>query len=236
MEFDKKERLTVEYDPDKIVTNCHIIDIADLENVDQNSYILQDIMPYYKTKAQKIQSRKKSLAELGVGVLLARVLNITTNEAIMIDEYGKPFLADEKSEIGISHAGNLVLLATSNGSIGVDVEPLPDSLSAYHYYALKKVYGNQLSDIVECEKDLTPYVFCKLWTQAEAAVKLDGRGLRLDPVEHLHVISEVYFCTYEYKKHIITVATYEVGEVAMKEQKWMINRAATTDAVEVKGG
>lgn len=199
--------------PDKKRTDCHILELDALNDIDADSAVFAAIAPYYQKKAQKKQSRKEALTEFGVGILLANVLNTTSDEAIVIDGYGKPSLTQKNIEIGISHAGNLVILGASSCRVGIDVEPLPEKIANYHYFALERAYGDQLYEIIDSVKRLTPYIFCKLWTQVEAAVKLDGRGLRLDPRENPQVISGAHFYTYEYKKHVITVATYEASDV-----------------------
>lgn len=83
----------------------------------------------------------------------------------------------------ISHSGNVVVCAMSQTyQVGVDVELVQE---------LDLIYFQQYLSEDEWQKinaSKAPYLaFLKYWTQKEAALKADGRGLGLD-INHLNVV------------------------------------------------
>jgi hypothetical protein len=88
------------------------------------------------------------------------------------------------------------------------VEPIPAQVDDRHRLALKRAYGDRLDQIAGMRVgDLTAQRFCELWTQVEAAVKLDGRGLRADPRANPHLVAQAKFYSFPHDGHILTVAT-----------------------------
>lgn len=100
-------------------------------------------------------------------------------ELLSSDAYKRPYLpSDHAIDFNISHSGDLVicLLATNSNRVGVDVEKInPIELNDYSSIWLPEEYayiesgstGNRLSR------------FYQLWTQKEAVMKADGRGMGL---------------------------------------------------------
>ncbi|NQX11300.1 hypothetical protein HQQ80_06665 [Microbacteriaceae bacterium VKM Ac-2855] len=76
--------------------------------------------------------------------------------------------------VSIAHCASAVVAAASwDGAVGVDVEPV--GITAERAGAITQVAGAPFSD------SLRPADPLLHWTRVEAAVKADGRGLRVDP-------------------------------------------------------
>lgn len=96
-------------------------------------------------------------------------------------EFGKPELVKEQNikniQFNVSHSGEYIIIGISeSGAIGVDVEKVSEdidlpSISERFFSADEAVYLNNLS------KDKGLKSFFKVWTQKEALIKANGKGL-----------------------------------------------------------
>lgn len=122
----------------------------------------------YKLYIEKNISSQDFLSKI-----LKENYNIDKYELIY-NEYGKPFLKDNKLFFNISHDNNLMVIAISDKNIGIDIEYL-----TYNRFVLKKCFNekeqHKVNDKVNKEKEFT-----KIWVMKEAYVKMKGTGIITD--------------------------------------------------------
>ena len=87
----------------------------------------------------------------------------------------KPFLINQNIHFNISHAKDLVVCCISDLAIGIDVEYVDDTLDIEKFTA--QMTANEW-DHLKNSKNKYPDFFT-LWTQKEATIKADGRGLSI---------------------------------------------------------
>jgi len=84
-------------------------------------------------------------------------------------EHGQPMVAGSRLHVALTRcAAALVAVASWNGAVGVDAEPMAG--------------GEDRLDAIDA---LTGIRSLQHWTAVEAVLKADGRGLRVDPREVL---------------------------------------------------
>ena len=103
-----------------------------------------------------------------------------------INQYGKPALVNSNVEFNLSHSGDFVLIAVTQGrKIGVDVERIRQGISSHvisqQYFSKAEVAELQALPI---EKRESAFFTC--WTRTEAYIKAQGLGLSL-PLESFDV-------------------------------------------------
>lgn len=89
--------------------------------------------------------------------------------------FNKPFTKDSNLKFSISHSGNIVLAAISDGiEIGIDIELKNEiKLTDFHYIMRPE----------EIERIQTTDAFYKLWASKEAVIKALGLGFQQDVKE-----------------------------------------------------
>ena len=96
-------------------------------------------------------------------------------------QHGRPRVVGSGIELSVSHSGDLVLVAVSDGSpIGVDVEEITARGPVDHNRVAMRV----------CDPSERPHLgnlrdFLVYWTRKEAVLKASGDGLRVPPA---HVV------------------------------------------------
>ena len=96
-----------------------------------------------------------------------------------IDQYKRPHLINEHNfDFNISHSGDIVLclVDTNANRIGVDIEE-KKKINTTDYLTLWRSDEVKYLDAVADENQLDR--FYQLWTQKEAVIKADGRGMTL---------------------------------------------------------
>ena len=123
----------------------------------------------YKLYIEKNISSQDFLSKI-----LKENYNIDKYELIY-NEYGKPFLKDNKLFFNISHDNNLMVIAISDKNIGIDIEYL-----TYNRFVLKKCFNekeqHKVNNKVNKEKEFTKCreaveKFMKLKTPSRSTVK-----------------------------------------------------------------
>ncbi|MEL6535358.1 MAG: 4'-phosphopantetheinyl transferase superfamily protein [Bacteroidota bacterium] len=100
----------------------------------------------------------------------------TDLHAITTESYGRPVLPYPQLDFNISHSGTLVVTAIStSGRIGIDIE----QVTAIDLSDFSRFFKAEELDQIRQAND-TSEAFFTLWTQKEALIKADGRGLSLD--------------------------------------------------------
>lgn len=108
--------------------------------------------------------------------ILKNECNITYNEAKVIkNEHGKPRLSDSDMEYNLSHTNGMVLCGISkDGSIGVDVEPVKDTVDMIIPKFMTDREAGVYGTLNTAEKK---EYFYRIWTLKEALAKAKGTGI-----------------------------------------------------------
>ena len=89
---------------------------------------------------------------------------------------GKPYLDTYKNfHFSLSHSGDLIVLATADAPIGVDVEKVDRKIKLSSFKRFLHPHEIRMLDDAECPKEL----FFKIWTVREAFSKEEGEGLSI---------------------------------------------------------
>ncbi len=123
-----------------------------------------------RQQAESFVEEKDRLLCCAAGLLLRHVLNVTKDEDLICNEYGKPRLGAGGPHFSLSHAGHYAVLAVSHEVVGADVEPhvKPSVLPR------KVLTGEEMGWL---ESHPSAEEFCLLWTRLESALKAEGCGL-----------------------------------------------------------
>lgn len=125
--------------------------------------------------AQRLRPEEDRLRCAAAGLLLRRVLGVTSDDDLRCGQYGKPELTAEGACFNLSHGGAYAVLAVADRPVGVDIEPVGEKLPI-------AIPGRWLrpEELAWLECDPTPERFARLWTRLESALKADGRGFLLE--------------------------------------------------------
>lgn len=115
-------------------------------------------------------------------LLLAELVPAVGTDAATIEsrcehcggDHGRPRVVGATFAVSVSYAGEMVVAATvpreSSSTLGVDIEPRSDEVDA------------PLTELAGLFAPRTPPGL-RTWTEIEAVVKADGRGMRIPPVD-----------------------------------------------------
>ena len=161
------------------------------------------LTPQRRADAEKIKPFNDRLHSIAAGLLLGRVLGVTSDADLKKGEQGKPELAGEGPCFNLSHGGNYAVLAVSDYPVGVDVEPIGEKIPI----AIPRRFLRP-DELAWLEEDLSPIRFAQLWTRLESALKADGRGFAMDCRDFsvLESGNPWYLETVQYKEHCISCA------------------------------
>lgn len=135
---------------------------------------------HIRTARHPVQQQMRQLAYATAYHLLAQHNRMaTTDVQLQPDAYGKPYALFHTPAalpyFNISHSYELISIAVSSQSVGIDVEHINSTVDTstllQHFFAepeAKHMRGPQ---------------FFAYWTSKEAVLKAHGNGLRTDPVE-----------------------------------------------------
>ena len=101
---------------------------------------------------------------------------------IQYSEFGRPYLPQQSIDFNISHSGNMVACALATDcEVGIDVEQIRTiDLSNFRSQLTAKEW-------IEIHQTVNPIeAFFSLWTQKEAALKVEGSGLNI-PLQEVRV-------------------------------------------------
>ena len=134
--------------------------------------------------------------------LAQKWLNIDTKPRLTNESNGKPFFEDYPNfHFNISHSEDLIAVAVSKTSVGVDIEILRDvNLDiAGRFFAKKETRTTQTS------RD-----FLYVWTRKEALLKRTGEGLK--GIREAQVLENSEIKTFEEKGFILSVSSEIANE------------------------
>lgn len=134
-----------------------------------------------KDKIEKLRFEKDKRRCMGAWLLLMHALQaegIAEREiCLSYGEHGKPYLADHPELFfNLSHSGNRVLCAVSDGEVGCDVQKIKryDGQLAERFFSPEEC--GYLSKVSKEERDT---LFFRYWTLKESFIKNIGTGLAL---------------------------------------------------------
>lgn len=162
------------------MVDIFIINLSD-EFLSINTYIeyisLERRVQISKYK-KSIDKKRSLLTEL----LLKKIINEKTSIPIekisfMANQYGKPYLENvSKLKFNASHSGIYITVATSNSSVGVDIEEIKE----INYQISKRCFTQKEHDyLMSFDEQGRLNEFYKIWTLKESYIKNVGKGLSI---------------------------------------------------------
>ncbi len=94
---------------------------------------------------------------------------------LVFSEYNKPMLKKHPFQFNISHSGNIAICIISDvAEVGVDIEQMKEiEIEDFKFQMAKKEWDRLI------ESDSTTHAFFDYWTQKEAVLKANGKGLSI---------------------------------------------------------
>lgn len=140
---------------------------------------------------------------IATGLLLRHVLGAEDGD-IARNAHGKPCLPHcDDLHFNLSHGGDYAVLAVSPQEVGVDIEPVPQTVNTA---LTKKVFHpDERQWLMD---DPTPERFALLWTRLESALKAAGTGFddANRPYSLVDGTCPYHVQTLTHDRHIVTVA------------------------------
>ncbi len=133
-----------------------------------------------------LKTDTRCLHWLSSRVLLRKMLNTTKFIDLQTDENGKPFLKDSRTNLSISHSGELVAVLVSSHPVGVDLQKRRLNIEEV---AHKFISPEEMLFVNKCS-DRSSIVHV-IWCAKEALYKLYGKK-KLDFKENLKVLAFEY--------------------------------------------
>ena len=178
-----------------------------------NKPINQDLFGYLfkfvqTEKKQRIlrQKMKQNADNMLIGEILAKVVIKQTfgidieKQKFARTESGKPYLTDFSDvHFNISHSGEYVVCGVSDKPVGVDVQKIGE----YKPEVAKRVCNEMELKEIEESPDMSAH-FTKLWTQKEAVLKMQGRGI---------VGTDIKNCLNNYNVHSQRIEDYWISYI-----------------------
>jgi 4'-phosphopantetheinyl transferase len=152
---------------------------------------------------QHVQAREQFI--IGRGWLRRLLATATGMEPALIplavSRYGKPEAPGTGVSINVAHSGGTILIALCRGGrVGIDVEDISSTadfleVARYSFTQAEFLYLASIDDA-----DQRRRAFYRCWTQKEAVLKADGRGL------------SVSMTSFEIPLPLASTATVHIGE------------------------
>ena len=150
---------------------------------DNHEKLVEEFLPEFSIDFQnRIKRYRKwqdaQLSLLGRVLLFGGVKQLGMNyeqSDIKYTQYKKPYFEDKTMQLNISHSGGIVVCALTDAcDIGIDVELLND-IKIEDFKA--QMTENEWSKVIGSSNKITS--FYNYWTQKEAVIKADGKGLSI---------------------------------------------------------
>ncbi|GAA2095819.1 4'-phosphopantetheinyl transferase superfamily protein [Streptomyces albiaxialis] len=93
--------------------------------------------------------------------------------------HGRPSVAGDPVHFSLSHAGDLVLIALADETVGVDVEEHPGAKTVAE--TTSALHPRERAELEALPEAARPAAFARCWTRKEAYLKGTGTGLAEDP-------------------------------------------------------
>lgn len=168
-----------------------------------------------RTQAQTVKPERDRLRSIAAGLLLRAVLDVTSDEQLTQDGFGKRRLTGAGPCFNLSHGGDYAVLAVSRGTVGVDIEPVGERLPI----SIPRRYLRP-DELAWLEAEPTAERFAHLWTRLESALKADGRGFAMEKREFsvLNSGKPWYLETILHDGHCISCASDAPFEIKKQQQ------------------
>lgn len=196
-----------------IIRNINSIDFKTTHIED----LLKNIHPRYREKYLRSKSERVRQQALLSGLLLHQELNLTENSNLIINQYGKPSLADQSMHFSLSHSGDYVILAVSDIPVGADIEGRTKGTMKIARKAFPRKWVFELEKLDSDKSPDFQKEFSRYWTLYEASVKLMGCGFakRVSDEDILQLASTAY--TTEHDSYSISIAARQPFEVILEK-------------------
>ncbi len=159
--------------------------------LDKHEALLEDYLPRfpdaYRQKIRQFKNQEDAQRSLAGRILLYQAMQDIygmdcQKTEISYNAYGKPYFGQKPVQFNISHSGDIVVCALTTGmEIGIDIE-LVQPLDPLDFKG--QMTDNEWQYIVTAPDRLT--AFYDYWTQKEAVIKAQGRGLST-PLTHFEI-------------------------------------------------
>ena len=153
------------------------IQLADINSIQYLKY--WSLIPQERKKrVATVPNFQKALiaySDLLVRYLASNNFNIPANQIVFEKgEYGKPYIRGFPNfQFSVSHAGNLLVVFTSDSAVGVDTE----KISTPNLQIATRFFTKNESDYIHSDPSLSNRRFYEIWTCKEAYIKYLGKGL-----------------------------------------------------------
>ncbi len=154
---------------------CHIKGCMNLDDPFYNSEILSELTDERKDKILKLKNEPDRKRSLMAGLMIRDNLKTygINQEDIKVTDNGRPYVSG--IDFNVSHSGDYVVMALSDGKVGCDIEQVKDRNCSAVNRCFKP---SEIKWIEESEDKIL--AFYRIWTARESYIKLTGEGILLD--------------------------------------------------------
>lgn len=153
-------------------------------------------------------SRKDGPWERVLACILKRDYQMEPCPEIVRDEMGKPYLKNNAIFFNVSHSGEYLAIAVSDGPVGIDIQKGRNIREGMY----RRVVRQEEQALIGRERQRD---FLRLWTLKESFVKAEGKGLRIPMKEYFFVKEkDRYFVNYHGQK---ALWTFNIEEELLKD-------------------
>lgn len=166
-----------------------------------------------ESRTEFLTKQKEAIYSVRNQLLSAYFDQVITNEHILKNEYGKPYLAlNSKFNFNHSHTKQSYALAMSKRvqDIGIDIEELNRKV-CFEALAQHAFHVDELATWQSLDCD--PEYWFKVWTTKEAVLKASGLGIRINLNElntHIHPSHDGGLCEHE-KIGVFAYQNYKIS-------------------------
>ncbi len=187
---------------------CYYMDISCDCSYEQSQALYRVLPPERQAGVERLKNEEQIKKKILSGAFLQYALSVSLDIPMrrifyQYGEFGKPELDKNKMRdyqmekygihFNLSHSGKYVVLAVSDGLIGIDIEGRKKNRLAVAKRCFDKTeYEDIISAHTEQEQDMR---FLEYWTMKEAYVKYLGEGLRI-PFDSFRIIRKENFLSF----------------------------------------
>ncbi len=148
---------------------CSIVDFSSL--TDEQTEILRQRMKKHFTDERALK-RKESVAARALLCLMLDNCFGLTDFTVNCDKNGKPYIENSNLYFNLSHSGDYALCVCGDKKVGCDIE----KIKACNLKVAQRFFcENEFKALRNSEA--SAYVFSKMWTLKESALKFSGNGI-----------------------------------------------------------
>lgn len=141
------------------------------------------LSPEETERARRFRHRRDRVRYVVGRTMLRCVAGVSTGRTpetveVVPGPHGKPVVAGAQLSVNVSHSGDWVLVAATEGArVGVDVEFRDPSVDVGGVAGT--VFSSWENEALRaCPEDVRTDLFYEIWTRKEAVIKADGRGIQ----------------------------------------------------------